>query len=1272
MKRWQSLAAVVAVLYAIVSILWISTSDLLVHSLPVSNTTRLALNMGKGYLFIAVTATALFYALRRLLRIEGQARAKAETTAAQLTELKAITEQSREFLYRHDAEGRFTYVGPQKQMIGYSVEELRVNWTSLLTDNPINQKAVEFTKRALLTGERQPPYLVEVRAKDGNPVLFEVDESPIQDSRGRVIGIAGAARDVTERERTQQALRQSEERFRQLAEAVSEVFWISSVDGNEVRYVSPAYEVVWGRSCDSLYRSPWTWCEAILPEDKPLAKKLFALEASGEVSVEYRIQRPDGSIRWILDRSFPLRCADGAVAGRAGIAKDCTERKQAEQALQKNERLYRTIFEAASDTIVILDNNHFSDCNDRALDMFGATREQLLGRTPVEFSVEVQPDGQRSQDKAVRLLDLVMKGRAQFFEWRHRRLDGSLFHAEVSLRRLEVGERMLALAVIRDITTRIQAEQALRESEEKLRSLYQSMSEGLALHEVVYDEKGEAVDYRILDVNPAFESLTGLERNQVVGNLASQTYASSPPPYLDIFAPVAQSGEPTAFESSYEPMGKHFAVSVFSPRKGQFATVFADISKRKEAEQQLCLLNQVYELISHINEAIVRIGDREMLFQEACRIAVEHGRFQMAWVGLLDEPTQAVLPVASAGRSEGYLAQVNATSCATPRGLGPVGTAVREGRVVVCQNIASDPAMAPWRELALERNFQSLIGLPLKINGKCIGVFAVYSSELHFFTAIVTESLIEVAADLSFALEIFERNHQREAEQQQLRLQHSALEAAANAIVITARDGSIQWVNDAFTRVTGYSRSEAIGQNPRVLRSGRQDAAFYRQMWETVLAGSVWQGALVNRRKDGSDYQEEMTITPVRSKAGEITHFIAIKQDVTERRKLEQQFLRAQRTQSIGLLAGGVAHDLNNVLAPVLMALPMLRGGLKPEQRDHLVDTLEQSVRRGANIVKQVLTFARGVEVQRTVVQIRHLVREVVKIAEETFPRDIQVRLSSPGNIWSLLGDPTQIHQVLLNLAVNARDAMPQGGQLSFTIANIELRHRFQFLDFEIPPGRYVSFSVQDTGTGISPEIIERMFEPFFTTKPAGKGTGLGLSTVLGIVRSHNGLVEVRSQPGLGSTFTVYLPAAPIDAPKEPAAHRVTPARGQGETILVVDDESGILEITQSTLESNGYKVLTAANGAKGLAIFMEKSQVIKAVVTDLMMPVMDGMALIRTLRKTSPTLPIIAATGLKNPAGDEDRTTRLQELGIKRILYKPFQSEELLTALDESLRNGA
>ena len=1140
--RWQTIAIRVPLLYAAGALTWIGITDLGVGLLTRSPLAATGLNFGKGVLFVTVTGLLLAVILRRLLRAEAEAQSRAEETVLRLQELELIAKHGGELLFKHGADQRFTYVSPQYEtLLGYGPEELGSEWTKFVTDNPINQTAFVMTQRAFETGKRQGPYLIEIRKKNGSPVLLEVDESPLKDAAGNVIGMVGAARDVTEREKAQDALRESEKRFRKLAETISDVFWIANLDLSHVQYVSPAYERIWGRTSESLYQDPHSWGSAIHPEDREGAlAALGSNRGAKEVAIEYRVVRPDGSVRWVSDRAFPLRDEAGQPTGLVGLARDITERKLAET--------------------------------------------------------------------------------------------------------------------------------ALKEREDNLRRLYASMTEGLALHEVISNPAGKSVDYRILDVNPAFETITGLSRDTVVGMLASKAYHISPAPYLEAYAEVAASGQATTFETFFAPLNKQFTVSVFSPRPGQFATVFSDISKRKEAERQICLLNQVYALISHVNEAIVRLSDREALFRESCRIVTEHGQFQMASIGLIDATTREVRPVAWAGHEDGGHTKDPAGTLIRPQVDRLASLAVREGRVVVVSDIERDPRMAAGRDAALARGYRSVMVLPLKQNKRAVGALSVYAAQPGFFCAIITESLVEVAASLSFALDLFERNREREQERQQLRLQHTALEAAANAILISDREGKIQWVNDAFTRLTGYEREEAMGQNPRVLKSGAHDPLFYQRMWQTISSGLVWQGGLTNKRKDGTLYEEEMTITPVRSHKEEITHFIAIKQDVTERKRLEQQFLRAQRMQSIGLLAGGVAHDLNNVLAPVLLALPLLRNPLPPDQRNHIIDTLEQSVKRGANIVQQVLTFARGVEVQRVLVQIRHLIREVTRIAEETFPRDIHIRTDVPANLWPFLGDPTQIHQVLLNLAVNARDAMPAGGQLTFAARNVELREHREFLDFELGPGRYTSVVVSDTGSGIAPDLLERIFEPFFTTKPAGKGTGLGLSTVLGIIKSHGGLVEVRSQVGLGATFTLFLPAAPVQVAHDRTDSASSLPRGGGELILLVDDEAGILQVTRSTLEANGYCVITAREGKEALAILSSRAADVKAVVTDLMMPSMDGLALATSLRRLYPALPVVATTGLLNPPNEEDRAGQLRDLGVKHLLHKPFQAEQLLSALQAAL----
>jgi hypothetical protein len=402
---------------------------------------------------------------------------------------------------------------------------------------------------------------------------------------------------------------------------------------------------------------------------------------------------------------------------------------------------------------------------------------------------------------------------------------------------------------------------------------------------------------------------------------------------------------------------------------------------------------------------------------------------------------------------------------------------------------------------------------------------------------------------------------------------------------------------------------------------------------------------------------------PVRDSAGTYYGRIWSFRDITGQRQVEQQLLRSQRMESIGTLASGVAHDLNNILAPILMSATILGDQLAPENRE-MARIIEQSAQRGADIVKQVLTFARGIEGERIPLQPRHLIKEIEQIARETFPRSIAIREKSSKNLWVVTGDSTQLHQVILNLCINARDAMPDGGTLELSAENFTIDEAYAAVVPEARPGPHVAISVADSGTGIPSKVIDKIFDPFFTTKGVGKGTGLGLSTVIGIVKGHGGFVKVHSEMGKGSTFTVYLPANPDESPEAQLPDRSELPPGNGECILLVDDESAIRKVTASVLETSGYKVLTASDGVDALATCAQRMSEIKLVLTDIMMPHLDGAALIRTLQMLNGDLRFIACTG----QFDEGRQAELRRLGIGPVLRKPYSHEKLLLAVREAL----
>lgn len=498
-----------------------------------------------------------------------------------------------------------------------------------------------------------------------------------------------------------------------------------------------------------------------------------------------------------------------------------------------------------------------------------------------------------------------------------------------------------------------------------------------------------------------------------------------------------------------------------------------------------------------------------------------------------------------------------------------------------------------------------------------------------------------------------------------LKLLNAAVLASPSGWVITDAEGVIEFVNPGFTTMTGYTAAEAVGRKTSILKSGRQNAAFYAAMWSTIRRGEVWHGELENCRKNGEYYQEQMTIAPVRDPQGRIAHYVAVKHDITAHKKLEQQITRTQRLESIGMLASGIAHDLNNILAPITLSLELLKLKYPGGEAEKMLELIENSAQRGAGIVRQVLTFARGVDGARTEVQPKHLLKEIRSLVDETFPRNIQSEMEVAPDISPVLGDITQLHQVLLNLAVNARDAMPDGGKLSLSAHNVTLERERESGAVLLPPGRYVVLVVADTGLGISPEVQERMFEPFFTTKPQGKGTGLGLSTVYGIVRSHGGLVEVFSYPGQGTEFRVLLPA--VTTPVSAASSRSPlpePLLGAGRRLLVVDDEEAIRQVTVAALVRQGFVVETAADGEEALEIYRRRPGQFAAVLTDLMMPRMNGYLLAGEIRRIDPKQPILTSTGVTGEGMTDGSEIALAQLGIRTRLAKPYTEQQLLRAL--------
>ncbi len=464
----------------------------------------------------------------------------------------------------------------------------------------------------------------------------------------------------------------------------------------------------------------------------------------------------------------------------------------------------------------------------------------------------------------------------------------------------------------------------------------------------------------------------------------------------------------------------------------------------------------------------------------------------------------------------------------------------------------------------------------------------------------------------------------------------------------------------------GWTRQEVTGLN--ITQVYYPDPKRFEEVNGLTISLGEWQGELQQITKDQRELTVEARWTLILDNEGQPKSIMTINTDITARKKIEAQFMRAQRMESVGTLAGGIAHDLNNILSPIMMSIGILKTVCDHPQAKQILDTIEVSAKRGADIVRQVLSFARGVEGDRIEVQPQHLLKDLENIIKETFPKDIRLYFMVADDTWSIQGDPTQLHQILLNLTVNARDAMPDGGSLTIGVENCVLDEQYVAMNLHTKAGRYVQINVTDSGTGIPAHLLDKIFEPFFTTKELNKGTGLGLSSVMAIVKSHGGIINVYSEPRKGTTFKIYLPAMDVcsDARKN-ESEQVTLPRGNGETILIVDDEASILTITSQTLQAFGYRVLTATDGAEAVAVYAQKQNEIAVVLTDMMMPVMDGAAVIRVLTRINPKIKIIATSGL-NANGS---AVKLSGGAVKHFMTKPYTAATLLKAM-RSILNEA
>ena len=677
-----------------------------------------------------------------------------------------------------------------------------------------------------------------------------------------------------------------------------------------------------------------------------------------------------------------------------------------------------------------------------------------------------------------------------------------------------------------------------------------------------------------------------------------------------------------------------------------FSTVMRDLTARKDAEALVNGQNQVLEMIAG-GEPLVET------LTTLLRLIEKQSDDILCSVLLVEDDGQRLRHGAAPQLPPDYIRLVD--GMAIGPAAGSCGTAAFRRSTVLVEDIATDPLWADHRAEALAFGLRACWAMPIfDVHHRLLATFAIYRKE----PGLPTEQhrrLIDVAIHMAAIC------LSRHETSRLLRDQASILNKAGDAIVVTDSRNRVTFWNESAQRTFGWSANEAIGREDMELfgSSAHADLQAARIATEQNLE---WRGEIRVHDRNGQIRLMDSRVTMIRDDEGRPQGRLSIATDITAKKRIEEQFFRAQRLESLGMLAAGIAHDLNNVLAPILLGAPMLRDHATDPTDLRMISMLEKSAERGAALVRQILGFAHGADGEHRVLQPKHLLRDIATFVGETFPKSIRLESQIPNDLWSVKANPTQLHQVLLNLCVNARDAMPMGGTLTVKGENRVFDEASATEHDGGRAGAFLVLHVADTGTGIPPAVLARIWEPFFTTKGSEKGTGLGLSTVRGIVESHSGFVDVETEPGRGTRFRVYLPA--LTGTMEKGATDAPAAavpRGAGELVLVVDDEVSIRNMCATMLSKHGYRVLTAADGAEAITLFAPRSKEIKLVITDLSMPNLDGTGLAAVIRQLNPAVKIIAVSGhgSEGPANPAFAST---------FLVKPFRSSLLLKMVYELL----
>lgn len=692
------------------------------------------------------------------------------------------------------------------------------------------------------------------------------------------------------------------------------------------------------------------------------------------------------------------------------------------------------------------------------------------------------------------------------------------------------------------------------------------------------------------------------------------------------------------------------------------------------SQESLREVNRALRGFSECTKAITRITDEQELMQEICRIFVNVGGYRFAWVGFAEHDAEKTLrPVAQWGYEDNFIDTMQATWADTERGRGPAGKTIRSGKTTVFQDFKTNPDYLPWREKALQCGYASGISLPLHDGEQAFGALVIFSEDVNVFVPEEITRMEELAADLSYGIKTIRMNTERERAIEERMLLAAVVEQASNGILTFDTDGIIHYLNTSFEEICGTDAGESIGKSIHSLDTCLQNEPFYRGILKTVETGEMHSGHFINCRNDGSHYEINARISPVWSSPEVVGRYVVIVRDVTHEVQLERQLRQAQKLEAIATLSGGIAHDFNNILAVIVTNTEMSLEDVAED--DPLKSQLEIILKagfRGKNLVKQILTLSRRTEQEQQPVQIDVIVKECFNLLRASIPATIEVNLRLTDDLGLIAADPTQIHQVVMNLCTNAADAMREtGGVLTVVLDEVELDLDSSQIYPGLQPGEYIELQVSDTGHGMDREVMERIFDPFYTTKTQGKGTGLGLSVVHGIVKSHGGAISVDSVPERGTIFSVLFPKTD-DLEMIQEEPTICDESGGNERILLVDDEEDYLIGKAQMLERVGYQVVAQTDSRKTLELFRSNPFDFDLVITDQTMPQLTGDMLARELLSIRPDIPIILCSGSSPETDSALIPEKARGIGIREVLLKPVDKQQMNLAIRRQLQNKA